>query len=197
MSNNHFTRTKPVQRLVETALMLAIATVLSELSFRGPWPLGGSITIASSLPLVLVTWRWDTRWGLLSALVHGLLQMVLGLSNVQYAQSAFQVFMIVTLDYLIAFGVLGFSAVFKNAFQKELTAILAGIVFTFSLRYLCHFVSGYMVWEALWPNELGWTSALWSLVYNGSFMVPEIIITCTVAALSYTALKPLWQKQFT
>lgn len=196
MSMNQSAYHPSIRRLVETAVMLAIANVLSELSFQGPWPLGGSITIASTLPLVLITWRWGTKWGLFSAFVHGLLQMVLGFSNVQYAQNAFQVIVIVVLDYLIAFSVIGLSGFFRHAFQKQLTAIIAGIVLSFSLRYLCHFLSGYMVWEALWPNELGWTSALWSLAYNGSYILPETIIACAIAALSHTALEPLWQRQY-
>lgn len=51
------------------------------------------------------------------------------------------------------------------------------------LRLACHFVSGWIIWEALWPNELGWASPLWSLAYNASYMIPEMIIT-TVAAVA-------------
>ena len=146
MSMNQSAYHPSIRRLVETAVMLAIANVLSELSFQGPWPLGGSITIASTLPLVLITWRWGTKWGLFSAFVHGLLQMVLGFSNVQYAQNAFQVIVIVVLDYLIAFSVIGLSGFFRHAFQKQLTAIIAGIVLSAALTFATFF-------QATWSGK--------------------------------------------
>lgn len=44
----------------------------------------------------------------------------------------------------------------------------------------------------LWPNSLGWAPAVWSIAYNGSYMVPEMVITSIVAALSYKPLKRYW-----
>ena len=68
-----------LKRLTESAIMLAIATVLSLVQFAGPWVLGGSITFCSMLPVVMLTHRYGTRWGLLSAFTFSLLQLVLGL----------------------------------------------------------------------------------------------------------------------
>ena len=47
----------------------------------------------------------------------------------------------------------------------------------------------------LWPNELGWAAPVWSIAYNASYMIPEIIITSLVAALSYGPLKKYYQGQ--
>ena len=184
-----------VRRLVESAVMLAIANVLSVLSFQGPWALGGSITVCSMLPLVIIAWRWGTKWGLLTAFVHGLLQMLMGFANVQYGRSPLEMLLIAFLDYLLAYAVIGLAALFRGKTKKELSAILLGIVVAFLMRYACHFLSGWLIWEALWPNELGWASTLWSLAYNGSYMVPEILITAIVAAASYLPLKTLWGRQ--
>ena len=63
---------------------------------------------------------------------------------------------------------------------------------SFTLRFLCHFLSGWLIWEALWPNELGYAAPMWSLLYNGSYMLPETLITAVVAFASFGPLKRYW-----
>jgi len=181
-----------LKSLTESAIMLAIATVLSLVQFAGPWVLGGSITFCSMLPVVMLTHRYGTRWGLLSAFTFSLLQLVLGLKNVQYAPDALTAAAIILLDYVLAYSVLGFSAIFNKVVKNRRYAIALGITVTFLARYLCHFVSGILIWEALWPNGLGWAPWVWSISYNGSYMIPEILITVTVALLLFAPLKTYW-----
>ena len=78
-------QSRSLVRLVESAVLLAVGTVLSLLSFPGFWPLGGSITFCSMLPVVILAHRHGTPWGLLCGLIYALLQMALGFGNVQYA----------------------------------------------------------------------------------------------------------------
>ncbi len=181
-----------LRRLTESALLLAIATVLSLFQFAGPWALGGSITVCSMLPIVMIVQRYGTGWGMISALTYSLLQLLLGLNNVQYAPNALTAVGIILLDYVFAFGMLGFSAVFNRVIADRRLSIIVGIVVTFFGRFLCHFLSGMIIWEALWPNALGWAPVLWSFVYNGSYMLPETIITATAAFLLYKPLKKFW-----
>lgn len=181
-----------LKRITESAILIAIGTVLSLFTFKGPWALGGGITFCSMLPLVLLAHRHGTRWGILSALVYGLLQMLLGLNNVQYAPNALTAIGIILLDYVVAYGVLGFSAIFNGMVKDRRFAIVLGIVFAMFLRFLCHYLSGVWVWEALWPNSLGWAAPIWSLSYNGSYMLPEMVITSVVAFLSFAPLKKYW-----
>lgn len=183
------TRSNTVRRLVESAILIAIGTVLSIFAFPSFWPLGGGITFCSMLPLVLLAHRYGTKWGVFSALVFGLLQMVLGIQNVQWATSVWTALAIILLDYLIAFGVIGLSAVFNKVIKTRLVSIEVGIVFTFLLRLACHYFSGVFVWDRIFPNELGWAAPIWSIAYNGSFMLAEILITGIVAALIFVPLK--------
>lgn len=180
------------RKLTDSAILIAIGTVLSLISFKGPWALGGGITICSMLPLVMIAQRYGTKWGILSALVYSLLQLVLGLNQVQYAPTALSAAAIVVFDYIIAFSVIGLSACFNKVVKDRKRSIVIGIIFTFMLRFLCHFVSGLVVWEVIFPNELGWAPAVWSLAYNASYMIPEIIITSLVALLLYNPLKRYW-----
>ena len=181
-----------LKRIAESAMLIAIGTVLSLFTFQGPWALGGGITFCSMLPLIMIAQRYGAKWGILSSLVYSVLQLVIGMNNVQYAPTALSAAGIVVFDYLLAYTVVGFSAAFNRMFADRRKAIVAGIVVTFMGRFVCHFISGVLIWEALFPNELGWAPAIWSLAYNGSFMLPEIIITSIVAFLTFKPLKRYW-----
>lgn len=183
---------KSTRRLVESAVMIAIGTVLSMFPFSAPWAFGGGVTICSMLPLVIIAHRYGTKWGLFTAFVYSVLQLILGVSNVQYATNFIMAVGIVLLDYTIAFTVIGLSACFNGVIKNRLVSIVVGIVFTFALRFGCHFISGWIIWDALWPNEMGLASPMYSLVYNGGYMLPETIITALVAVLTYKPLKRYW-----
>ena len=185
---------KSTRRLVESAVMIAIGTVLSMFPFTAPWAYGGGITICSMLPLVIIAHRYGTKWGLFTAFVYSVLQLILGVSNVQFAAGyGFALAVgVLLLDYILAFTVIGLSACFNGVIKNRLVSIVVGIVFTFALRFGCHFISGWIIWDALWPNEMGLASPMYSLVYNGGYMLPETIITALVAVLTYKPLKRYW-----
>lgn len=167
--------------LVEGALMIAIATVLNEFTKVIPMPFGGGVTICSMLPLVLVSFRFGWRRGLLTAGVFSVLQLIFGMDNVAYATSAGMAAGIILLDYIVPYTVIGLAGAFKT--EKLETSYVLGIVVTFALRLLCHFITGWWIWDALWPNEFGMVAPLYSLAYNGSYMLGEMVLSSIVAVL--------------
>ena len=183
-------KTQTTRRLVESALMIAVGTVLSLsiLKVDSLWAFGGGLTIGSMVPLVLISHRWGIKWGTFTAFVYSLLQLILGVDNIQYATSVGMASAIILLDYVIAYTVIGLAAMFGSSRP----GIIGGVVVTLGIRFLCHFLSGWMIWDALFPNELGMTSAVYSLWYNGSYMLPEILITAVLACI----LVPWVQKTF-
>lgn len=186
---------KNTRRLVESAVLLAIALVLGELiKFEGLWIKGGSITAASMLPLVLISYRHGWKWGTFSAFVYSVLQAIIGAKNLGYAPDAITWIGILLLDYIIAFSVIGLASLFRNINKNQLISIIISVCITFGLRFLCHFISGWIIWQALWPAE-GWLPWSYSFVYNAGYMVPEIIITSIVIAASYPSLKKFWELQ--
>ena len=175
---------RSVSVLTECAIMIAAATVLSFFKPIQVWPLGGGATICSMLPLVIISRRHGLKIGLLTAFAHGVLQTLFGLNNVQYATNFLMAVGIVLLDYIIAYTVIGLSGILCSK-EKHAgdTRLIGGIALAFGLRLFCHFLSGWIIWEALWPNELSWAAPLWSVVYNASYMVPEFVLTVIAACI--------------
>ena len=161
-------------RLVESGLMLAVATVLSLVKVLD-LPYGGSITAFSALPLLLVAYRHGTPWGLLTAFSHALIQLLLGMGTLSYATSAMAAVAILLLDYLLAFTVLGLGGIFRRRIESQGTALVLGALLTGVLRYGLHVIAGCTVWAGLSiPTE---AALLYSLAYNATYMLPETLVT--------------------
>ncbi len=171
------------RKLTETALLIALATVLSLIQFPGPWINGGSITLCSMLPICIIGYRYGVRWGLLSGFIYGLLQLLLGVSVLKGVSLSTVIFAVI-FDYLLAFAVLGFSGLFRNTIKNSSVAFMAGSAIGIVLRFVCHFISGAFVWVSI-LNETGlnWAGILYSLEYNGSYMGPELVITLVAGAV--------------
>ncbi len=176
-------RNKKTSKLVFSAVMIAVGTVLSLLKID--FIMGGGITICAMLPLVMVSFRYGTKQGIFTAFVFSVLQCLFGLDNVQYATSAGMAIAIILLDYIIAYTVIGFSGIFKNKAKNFNSAVIMGIGTTFFARFLCHFATGWAIWDALWPNEFGMLAPVYSLCYNGSYMLAEAVISSIAAILLF------------
>ena len=168
-------RNQKTSRLVFSAVMIAVGTVLSMLKID--FVMGGGITVCAMLPLVMVSFKYGTKWGVFTAFVFSVLQCLLGLDNVQYATSVGMAVAIVLLDYIIAYTVIGFSGMFKEKAKNFKTALVLGISLTFFARFLCHFITGWAIWDALWPNEFGMIAPVYSFCYNGFYMLAEAVIS--------------------
>ena len=199
------------KRLTESAMLIAIAVVL-ELAGKmliPPMPFGGQLTLCAMLPIVLISYRHGVRWGLTSGFGYALVQMALGAGTVT---AAFQpgyfgdgtmvgrALIMCLMDYILAYSVLGLGGCFRNRLSRG-PALLWGSIVALSSRYLAHIFSGYILFagwaewfftqegfpawgaqlvQTMAPNTLGW---LYSIVYNGLYMIPEMIITAMAALL--------------
>lgn len=169
---------KTTVRLTESAVMLALSFVLSLIPVVN-MPFGGSVTLASMLPVVLIAYRHGVKWGLLVGFAGSLLQLLTGLNNLSYATSAAAAVAIVMLDYVVAFTVLGLGGIFRKSGTSQTASLTAGVLLCCALRYLCHFLSGVTVWRDISiPAD---EAIVFSLSYNGAYMLPETIITVAAA----------------
>ena len=178
--------------LVEGAMIIALATVLSYIKLF-EMPFGGSITL-EMLPLVIFGIRRGPKWGCFTGFVHGLLQMILGFSNVLYCQTLIAQIGCILLDYLLAFTVLGLAAVFAKPFaNNKKVGYIVGSVIVGALRFVCSFLSGWLLWGSYAPE--GMSPAYYSLVYNASYMVPDIIILAVVVSVLVFSVPKLFKAE--
>ena len=242
-----------IRMLVDAGLLLALATFMSLIKIF-EMPFGGSITLFSMLPIAIFAYRYGVVKTIPVSVVYGIIQMLLGIKNFSYVSGLGAYAVVFFFDYIIAFGVLALSGVFrktkpdfaiasagilsalevliffitirmaisraKNA--ADITAdfplyrnlfiiacaviiifcavgfifktkvhpsgiiIVSGIAVAGILRTICHFISGVTVWSGYAPE--GVAAPLYSLYYNLSYMVPEIIVTAIGALIACTLL---------
>ena len=181
------------RRLVECGILIAIATVLSMLKLA-QLPYGGSITAASMLPIIIISYRHGVKTGLVAGFVYGIVQQVLGVNNLSYATAWWGVVLIFLFDYIIAFLVLGLGGVFRKPIKNQAASLAAGALLGCVLRYACHVISGATVWAGL---SIPTADALvFSLAYNATYMLPETLVLVIVAyyigsSLDFTAEQPV------
>ena len=171
------------------------------------FPFGGGITIAGMLPIILIAYFYGAKWGFLTAFVYSLVQMLLGHSTVaslflpveEGGMQLYAALLICFIDYVLAYTVLGLAGLFRRS-DGSVKGLIVGSVVALSARYLCHIVSGaifYGAWaewfftldgiyETIGKGILetfkgGSLALLYSVVYNGCYMIPEMIITPAVA----------------
>ncbi len=169
---------KKTKILVEGAVMVALATVLSFIRvFKLPW--GGSITLLSMLPIVLFSIRRGVGAGLMTAFAFSLIQFAQGITDGLFGWGLTPGMLIacIFLDYLGAFTVLGIAGLFR---KKELPGWIGGIALAVTLRFILHFLSGVVIWHSygeLWNGFSTENTYLYSFLYNGCYMLPELIFT--------------------
>lgn len=164
------------RRITETAIMIALATVLSYVTIY-KLPMGGSITLFSQVPIIIIGYRYGLKWGAATGVIHGILQMVLqGLENFSYVKGIGSYLILIFADYVVAFMVLGIGgALFKKAVKNQAVALGLGAFVASLLRFICHFISGVTIWG---EYADGWKSVwIYSLGYNGSYMAAEAALS--------------------
>lgn len=171
MSNTH--------KLTEGALMVALATILSFISIFH-MPQGGNITAFSMLPIILMSYRNGAKWGMFTGFVYALVQLLLGLQNVMYCPTLLSQIGCILLDYIIPFTLLGSACLFGRGFKNKAVGVGVSTAIVCLIRYACSFLSGILLWGGYAPA--GTPVWIYSLVYNGSYMLPETVLT-TLAAV--------------
>ncbi len=171
-----------IRRLTISAIFIALSTVLSLVKISLPINIhGGSITLLSMLPVAMISICYGIRWGLCSSFVYSLIQLMFGITIdglFAWGLTPFILIGAIMLDYVFAFTVLGLSGTFA---KKGLTGIVVGIGMSLSLRFLCHFISGVFLFGQFAETET-W---IYSLTYNGSYMLPELIITIVASVILF------------
>jgi len=170
--------------------MVALSAVLSMIKVYEA-PLGGSVTLFSMAPIIVVGLRHGPKWGIATAFVYSITQLLLGLGSLSYVPTPAGIVLCILLDYIIAFTVLGVASFFRPpadaTYKKRLALIVMASLAACALRFLSHLLSGAVVWYEItkageW-NDLVMRTGMWtySTIYNASYMLPETVITIVAA----------------
>lgn len=166
--------------MVTTAVMLALATALSLVKIF-QMPLGGSVTLLSMLPIAMLAIEYGTGWGLVSAMLYSLIQLTLDLGSVMsWGLTPGVLVGCIVFDYVLAFTSIGLSGLFRT---KGYKGICLGIFVALFVRLISHIISG-TIFFASWCPE-GWNVFLYSVCYNGAYMLPEMIFTMIASVLLF------------
>lgn len=181
---------KRLQFLLEVAILGAISLILDKIGFS--FPQGGSITL-SMLPVIVMAFRWGFAGGMLTGFTSGLLQLMMGGFVFTPIQAG--------LDYFVAYTLVGMAAVTTgwlirssatNNKRSMAIAIVVGTVIGGLLRYVIHFIGGIVFFGEYAPE--GQPVWLYSLIYNGSYMIPATILSAIVAVLLFTSAPRLLKR---
>ena len=169
-----------------TTRMLANAAICMALSFLLSYirlfklPQGGSVGIGM-LPIFIYCARWGFGPGMLASIVYSFLQLMFDGGFAIGWQS-------VLGDYIIAYSVLGLAGLF----HKNKYGLLIGTAVGCAARFLVHYVVGATVWGEYMPDTFfGMTMTtpwFYSALYNGSYMLIDMIFCLLLGWLAYTLI---------
>ena len=126
-----------------------------------------ALAVATSM---LIGYWYGIKTGLTAAIAYGVLQLLLDPYILNVPQ--------VLLDYILGFGALGLSGVFSKSKHGLVKGYIIGVIG----RFICSFLSGW-IFFAVYTPEFFNSAVLYSVVYNGSYIGLEAVVTLVVISL--------------
>lgn len=177
--------------ITEIAILSAIAYVLDALQgglWRGVFPNGGSIGFAM-LPILIISYRRGFKSGLICGFILSFIQMLSGVYAI--ANTWYSVMLQILFDYILAYPCVALAGAFFKSFKKETTKngkikfLVIGAVLGGFMKFMCHFLAGFIFWSSNCPADYFGGPVVYSLVYNGGYMLPNIIINVIVLVVLF------------
>lgn len=171
--------------MTTSAIMAALAVILTYIEIQ-VGPAGGSINLVM-LPIILVAVRYGTLWGIGTGLVVGFVKCLIG-GGIGWGLPS------ILLDYVLAYGAVGLA----GTVRKTKYALPVGALIGALARFVIHFISGVTIYAIATATEIsGITTSnvpLYSLIYNGLYMLPSTVIVVIIAALITKPVKRYFEK---
>ena len=189
-----------VMTMVEIGVMAALGFVLDELSgimFKGVFVNGGSIGIAMLCVLLMAY-----RRGFIPALITGLVMGLLDLATGPYIipGEAWRAVVQVLLDYVLAYPMVAFAALFRPAFLKskdkgkKVLFLCLGTILGGLLKLLVHYLSGILFWADPSSFAFSWTwmnPHLYCFLYNALYVLPCLALSLAFLLVLYWRIPSL------
>lgn len=155
--------------MVCTAVMIGLATILSFIKIYH-LPQGGSITLAAMVPLLFVAFAYGPAVGMLAGFIYGVLGLILNPYILHPVQVLF--------DYPLPYMAMGIAALFGRKYYL-------GTIFALGIRLIFHIISGVVFFASYAPPNMN--PLIYSILYNASYLVPDLIICLAIIGILPTA----------
>ncbi len=169
---SHLSSTLTLKKMVYGGMCIALSFILSYIRLY-KMPQGGSITLASMFPIILYSMVFGPIAGIIAGVAYGFLQLIQDAWVINWAQLLF--------DYPFAFGFLGLAGITPQAIRNIQVRTVIAVSIALLGRGLMHFLSGIIFFADSIPE--GTNAIIYSLAYNASYIIPELIITCVLSVL--------------
>ena len=157
------------------ALLALIVTAICVANRKvTPVPNGGSITLASFVPVLIYTYAYGPVRGLFVGIIFGLLNFISG----PWILTPFTFL----LDYVLAFAMIGLFGFFRKATKSMYANIVIGTVVMFVGRFVMHLISGilYFQADAVWAELPADNAFLYSFLYQLVYLPADALISLIV-----------------
>ena len=173
--------------LTECAVMLALSFALSAAKLF-ELPMGGSVTVASMLPIMLISVKYGIGIGLSTSFLYSITQLLQAVASANvfpYCETLPALLVCILFDYILPFTLIGLAGFFHKVKLTKNTElnVYTGIISVVILRFLCHFITGVVIWGQWAPDGMG--KYLYSFLYNGSFLALDFLICIVCAVLIF------------
>lgn len=166
--------------LAEGGIMISLSILLSLIKIY-QMPNGGSVTAGSMVPILLFALKWGLIPGITVGTAYGIIDFIIKPSFYHPLQAL--------LDYPIGYGILGIAGIFYAVKNKDKTSDIVKIALGISLavvgRMIAHVLSGVIFFAEYAGDMNPW---LYSIGYNASFLVPELLISVVIIVLIWRPL---------
>ena len=169
-----------IKMITEGGMMIALAILLNSIKIYQA-PNGGSISAGSMIPILIFSLKWGVGPGIIVGATYGILDFML--------KPYFYHPMQFILDYILAYGLLGLGGIgyiakYNNK-PKGYIGMIFGVCIAILGRMISHVLSGVIFFAEYAGDQNPW---IYSIVYNGTYLIPELIISLVVLMLIW---KPL------
>ncbi len=149
------------------SLAVAMSVVLQFLKLF-QLPFGGSATLGSMLPIILISLLYGPYIGIFTGFVYGILNFIIGPAYILHPIQ-------VLFDYTLPFMAIGLAGLFKD--NKFLATSVA-----FGGKFLCHFIAGVVFWGS-YAADYNLTPVVYSFLYNGSYVLVDALICIAIISV--------------
>ncbi len=169
---SHSSSTLTTKKLVYGGMCIALSFILSYIRLY-KMPQGGSITLASMFPIILYSMVFGPVAGIVVGIADGFLHLMQDAWVLNWIQLIF--------DYPLAFGFLGLSGIAPKSIKSIQVRTILAVSIALLGRGTMHFLSGIIFFKNFAPE--GISPVVYSLGYNASYILPELIITSILSII--------------